>query len=42
MERIVVAAKAGANQPWVADAAAQLAEHTGASVDVVSVDGVAV
>jgi nucleotide-binding universal stress UspA family protein len=40
MERIVVAAKAGADQPWVADAAAQLAEQTGASVDVVSVDGV--
>jgi len=28
MERIVVAAKAGADQPWVADAAAQLAEQT--------------
>jgi hypothetical protein len=27
MERIVVAAKAGADQPWVADAAAQLAEQ---------------
>ena len=40
MERIVVAAKAGADQPWVAHAAAQLAEQTGASVDVVSVDGV--
>ncbi len=40
MERIVVAAKAGADQPWVADAAAQLAEQTGAKVDVVSVDGV--
>jgi|SRR3954471_22918890 len=40
MERIVVAAKAGADQPWIADAAAQLAEQTGASVDVVSVDGV--
>ncbi len=40
MERIVVAAKAGADEPWVADAAAQLAEQTGASVDVVSVDGV--
>ena len=40
MERIVVAAKAGADQPWVADAAAQLAEETGATVDVVSVDGV--
>ena len=40
MDRIVVAAKAGAEQPWVADAAAELAQHTGASVDVVSVDGV--
>jgi nucleotide-binding universal stress UspA family protein len=40
MERIVVAAKAGADQPWVADAAAQLAEQTGAQVSVVSVDGV--
>jgi nucleotide-binding universal stress UspA family protein len=40
MERIVVAAKAGADQPWVADAAAQLAEQTGAKVDVVSIDGV--
>jgi nucleotide-binding universal stress UspA family protein len=40
MERIVVAAKAGADQPWVADAAAQLANQTGAKVDVVSVDGV--
>ena len=40
MDRIVVAAKAGAEQPWVADAAAELAQHTGASVEVVSVDGV--
>src|SRR4051812_19157059 len=40
MERIVVAAKAGTDQPWVADAAAQLAEQTGATIDVVSVDGV--
>jgi nucleotide-binding universal stress UspA family protein len=40
MERIVVAAKAGTEQPWLADAAAQLAKQTGASVDVVSVDGV--
>ena len=40
MERIVVAAKAGADQPWVADAAAELAKQTGASVRVVSVDGV--
>jgi nucleotide-binding universal stress UspA family protein len=40
MERIVVAAKAGADQPWVAEAAAQLASQTGAKVSVVSVDGV--
>jgi nucleotide-binding universal stress UspA family protein len=40
MERIVVAAKAGAEQPWVADAAAELAQQTGASIEVVSVDGV--
>ena len=38
MQRIVVAAKAGADQPWWADAAAQIAEETGAAVDVVSVD----
>jgi nucleotide-binding universal stress UspA family protein len=40
MQRIVVAAKAGDEQPWVADAAARLANQTGAAVDVVSVDGV--
>jgi nucleotide-binding universal stress UspA family protein len=40
MQTIVVAAKAGASQPWVADAAAQLAKQTGAQVKVVSVDGV--
>src|SRR6187399_2000991 len=39
MERIVVAAKAGADEPWLADAAASLAEQTGAEVSVVSVDG---
>jgi nucleotide-binding universal stress UspA family protein len=39
MQRIVVAAKAGADEPWLADAAANLAEQTGASVSVVSVDG---
>jgi nucleotide-binding universal stress UspA family protein len=39
MERIVVAAKAGSDEPWLADAAADLAEQTGASVSVVSVDG---
>ena len=42
MQRIVVAAKAGADQPWVAGAAAQLAQETGASVAVVSVDGIEV
>jgi nucleotide-binding universal stress UspA family protein len=39
MQRIVVAAKAGADEPWLADAAASLAEQTGANVSVVSVDG---
>jgi nucleotide-binding universal stress UspA family protein len=39
MRRIVVAAKAGADQPWLADAAAELAEQTGAGVSVVSLDG---
>jgi nucleotide-binding universal stress UspA family protein len=39
MQRIVVAAKAGADQPWLADAAAELAQQTGAQVFVVSVDG---
>src|SRR3954454_2005267 len=39
MQRIVVAAKAGAEEPWLADAAASLAEQTGAKVSVVSVDG---
>ena len=36
MQRIVVAAKAGADQPWLADAAAELAQDTGAAVSVVS------
>ena len=40
MKTIVVAAKAGTDQPWVADAAAELAQQTGAQVKVVSVDGV--
>jgi nucleotide-binding universal stress UspA family protein len=41
MKRIVVAAKAGAEEPWLADAAANLAQQTGADeVAVVSVDGV--
>jgi nucleotide-binding universal stress UspA family protein len=39
MKRIVVAAKAGAEQPWLADAAADLAEEIGADVAVVSMDG---
>ncbi len=39
MQRIVVAAKAGVDEPEVADAAADLASQTGASVAVVSVDG---
>jgi nucleotide-binding universal stress UspA family protein len=39
MQRIVVAAKAGTDETWVADAAAELAEQTGAAVSVVSVDG---
>jgi nucleotide-binding universal stress UspA family protein len=38
VQRIVVAANAEAEQPWVADAAAQLAQDTGAEVAVVSVD----
>ena len=38
MRKIVLAATAGADQPWVADAAAQLAQETGAAVAVVSVD----
>jgi nucleotide-binding universal stress UspA family protein len=40
MKTIVVAAKAGSDQPWVADAAAELAQQTGAGAKVVSVDGV--
>ncbi len=40
MQRIVVAAKAGAQQPWLAQAAAELAGQAGAAVDVVSADGV--
>jgi nucleotide-binding universal stress UspA family protein len=40
MERIVVAAKAGAEQEWLARAAAELAAQSGAVVDVVSADGV--
>ena len=40
MKTIVVAAKAGADEPWVADAAAELAKQTGAQARVVSLDGV--
>jgi nucleotide-binding universal stress UspA family protein len=40
MQRIVVAAKAGAQEPWLADAAADLAKQTGAAVVAVSFDGV--
>jgi nucleotide-binding universal stress UspA family protein len=40
VRRIVVAAKAGADQPWLAQAAAELAQQSGATVDVVSADGV--
>jgi nucleotide-binding universal stress UspA family protein len=39
MKRIVVAAKAGAAQPWLAEAAAGLAQEMGARVAVVSLDG---
>jgi nucleotide-binding universal stress UspA family protein len=39
MQRIVVAAKAGSDQPWLADAAAELAHQTGAAISVVSLDG---
>ena len=39
MQRIVVAAKAGEDEPWLADAVADLAHQTGAMVSVVSVDG---
>jgi nucleotide-binding universal stress UspA family protein len=42
MKTIVVAAKAGADEPWVADAAAELAGQTGAQARVVSVDGLEV
>ena len=41
MQRIVVAAKPGADQAWLAEAAAQLARQTGgATVEVVSADGI--
>jgi len=38
MKRIVLAANADADQPWVADVAADLARQTGAEVAVLSVD----
>jgi nucleotide-binding universal stress UspA family protein len=38
MKRIVVAAKAGAEQPWLAEAAADLAQQIGAEASVVSFD----
>jgi nucleotide-binding universal stress UspA family protein len=38
VERIVVAAKAGAEQPWLVQAAAELAAQSNAVVDVVSAD----
>ncbi len=38
--RIVLAVKPDADEPWVADAAVDLAEQTGASVAVVAVDEV--
>ncbi len=38
MKRIVLAANAEADQPWVADAAAQLARETGAEIAVMSAD----
>ena len=40
MERIVVAAKAGSEQPWLANATAELAGQSKAVVDVVSADGI--
>jgi nucleotide-binding universal stress UspA family protein len=40
VERIVVAAKAGAVQPWLVEAAAELAAQSNAVVDVVSADNV--
>jgi len=39
MQRIVMAAKAGEDQDWLADATAELAQQTGAVVSVVSLDG---
>lgn len=39
MQRIVMASKAGGDQPWLADAVAELAQENGAVVSVVSLDG---
>ena len=39
MKHIVLAANPEAEQPWVSDAAAQIASEVGAEVDVVSFDG---
>ena len=39
MQRIVMAAKAGEDQAWLADATAELAQQTGAVVSVISLDG---
>jgi nucleotide-binding universal stress UspA family protein len=39
MQRIVVAVKAGDDQPWLAEAAAELAQQTGAAISAVSMDG---
>jgi nucleotide-binding universal stress UspA family protein len=38
--RIVATVKPGTDQPWIADAVIDLAKQTGASVTVVSADGV--
>jgi len=40
VQRIVVAAKAGFDQPWLARAASELAAQSNAAVDVVSADGI--
>lgn len=40
MRRIVMAAKAGSDQPWLADAAAEVAQQMGGAVSVVSLDGI--
>jgi nucleotide-binding universal stress UspA family protein len=40
MHKVVVAANADAEQPWVAEAACQIAQETGARVAVVTVDEV--